>query len=58
MYTKPFENVYSHYPLKKGKYQAQKTWTRIYADLPGEETLIKAIKDQIKERKFLKRNKR
>ncbi len=58
MYTKPFENVYSHYPLKKGKYQAQKTWTKIFADLPNEDVLIQAIKNQIKEQKFLREQKR
>lgn len=57
-YTKPFESVYQHYPLKKGKFQAQKTWTKIYSDLPEESVLIKAIQDQKTERSFLKRNNR
>ena len=55
-YTQPFENVYSHYPLKKGKFQAQKTWNKLSDDgsLPNEDTLIKAIHLQVKERVFLK----
>jgi hypothetical protein len=57
-YTAPFERVYSHYPLKKGKFQAQKTWTKMYAELPNEDVLIKAIKDQKTERAFLERSNR
>ena len=57
-YTKPFERVYSMYPLKKGKFQAQKTWSKMFADLPSEDVLIKAIKDQKTERAFLKRSNR
>ena len=55
-YTQPFENVYSHYPLKKGKFQAQKTWNKLNDEgaLPDESTLIKAIHTQKKERTFLK----
>ena len=55
-YTKPFENCYSHYPMKKGKYQAQKTWNKLNdaGQLPDSDTIIKAIEDQKKERKFLK----
>ena len=58
--TKPFERVYSHYPLKKGKFQAQKTWTKLNdsGDLPDGQVLIKAIKDQKTERAFLKRQNR
>ena len=57
-YTKPFEKVYLHYPLKKGKFQAQKTWSRMFAELPGEDVLITAIKDQKAERALLKRQNR
>ena len=55
-YTQPFERVYSHYPLKKGKFQAQKTWTKLNDEgsLPDEDTLIKSIQTQKKERTFLK----
>ena len=53
-YTEPFLKVYDHYPLKKGKYQAQKTWTKIYHELPSEDELIAAIEAQKKERKWLR----
>ena len=59
-YTKPFETVYSHYPLKKGKFQAQKTWKKLNdaGELPDVEVMIKAIADQKSERSYLKRQNR
>jgi len=56
VYTNDFETVYSHYPLKKGKFQAQKTWSKLKQDgqLPEADVMIKSIHDQIKERRFLK----
>ena len=56
VYTNDFETVYSHYPLKKGKFQAQKTWSKLKQDgqLPEPDVMIKAIADQKKERSYLR----
>ena len=56
-YTKPFLRVWAKLPkgMKKGKFQAQKTWTKIYAELPDEDVLIKAVQNQQAERALLKR---
>lgn len=58
VYTNDFETVYSHYPLKKGKFQAQKTWSKLSQNgqLPETNVMIKAIADQKKERSYLRRN--
>ena len=55
-YTKPFEQVYNLYPLKKGKFQAQKTWSKLNdsGQLPDVDVMMKAIVNQKKERAFLK----
>ena len=57
-YTTDFTECWKCYPLKKGKFQAYKTWQKIKADLPEISIVIKAIKDQKTERAFLKRQNR
>ena len=59
-YTEDFLSVYEHYPLKKGKFQAQKTWNKLSdkGDLPEIKNMIKAIANQKKERSFLKNQNR
>ena len=51
-----FEDFYSHYPLKKGKGAARKKYETLKKKkvLPDDETLIKAIYNQHKERKYLR----
>ena len=57
-YTKPFERVWQELPkkMKKGKFQAQKTWTKLNdsGDLPETEDILTALRNQKKERVFLK----
>ena len=59
-YTKPFERCYEDFPLKKGKFQAQKTWTKLNdsGDLPDAGVIAKAIEDQKKERTYLRQQNR
>ena len=50
-----FETFWSHYPNKKGKLAAQKKFLILQKSkqLPDIDTIIKAIHDQIKEKKYL-----
>lgn len=61
-YTKPFESVWKELPkqMKKGKFQAQKTWTTLNdaGRLPDPDKIINAIQQQKKERVFLRKQNR
>ena len=51
-----FDLFYSHYPLKKGKGEARKKYETLKKKkiLPDDETLIKAIHNQMKEKQHLR----
>jgi hypothetical protein len=57
-YTKPFEQVWQELPkkMKKGKFQAQKTWQKLNdkGELPETADILSAIRKQKKERAFLR----
>ena len=57
-YSTDFEMCWKCYPLKKGKFQAYKTWQKVKGDLPETSVITKAIQDQKTERAFLKRQNR